>query len=130
MRRILLLAAAALLVNSACTPNADGTASEGGADANPSAVDDSPIVAEVAGVAITTAELDAWIKEDLFASEASNPNSLYALREAGIQRMISERGLQTLADQGGVSVDQLVADKITALGPVTDDHEPQPGRDA
>lgn len=117
MYRIRLIAIAALLASTACSPpteTTDPAASPSGA-AEPSAV-----AAEIDGMAITTNELDAWIKEDMFREQASNPTELYALRDAALPRLVAERRVSALAADAGVSVEQLLADKIAALGDVTD----------
>ncbi|MBW2269058.1 MAG: thioredoxin domain-containing protein [Deltaproteobacteria bacterium] len=118
MHRTRLIAVATLLASVACSPpNGDAGAD---AAAGAPATDTSEIAAEVNGVAITTDELDTWIKEDFFRSEASNPNSLYQLRDTALRRLVAERSLDAAASQAGVSPERLIADKVASLGAVTD----------
>ena len=124
MHRTRLIAVAAVLASVSCSAPSDGgdpEAATPGAASAPALADGSDIVAEVNGVAITTDELDAWIKEDLFRKQASNPNSLYELRDAALRRLVAERSIEALATEAGVSVDRLIADKVASRGPVTDE---------
>ncbi len=81
----------------------------------------SEIAAELNGVVITTAELDTWIKEDLFRSQAGTPTKLHELRERGIETLLVERVIELEASRLGVSPERLIEIEIEALGPVSDE---------
>jgi protein-disulfide isomerase len=112
----LRLAACLLLPLVACQPRdpADGPVtaeSEGTGE----------VAAEVEGVPITVAELDAWIKEDLFRSQTASAARLYELRENSLQRLIADRVLAIEAERRGVSGEKLIALEVAELGPVRDE---------
>jgi len=83
----------------------------------------SPEVARVGDRAITRAELDEWIEEELFleASDGRNPSRLYELRADALERMIDATAIEAAAAERGVSEDILIEQEIEALGPVGDD---------
>jgi protein-disulfide isomerase len=81
----------------------------------------SEIAAELNGVVITTAELDAWIKESLFQSQARTPAELYELRERGLEALLQERAIELEASRRGVSAERLIELETGALGPVGDE---------
>ncbi len=80
----------------------------------------SEVAAELNGVAITTAELDAWIKESLFRSQARTPVELYELRERGLEALLQERAIELEAGRRRVSPERLIELEMEALGPVGD----------
>jgi len=108
----------------ACQP-AEPSAPEGAATAPtpPVAADDEPgeLAAEIDGVAIRSAELDAWIKEDLFKRNAAGAAELYELRKSALDTLIGERLIGSAAAKRGLSAEQLIEQEIAALGPVTDE---------
>jgi protein-disulfide isomerase len=81
----------------------------------------SEIAAELNGVVITTAELDEWIKESMFQSQAGTPAELYKLRERGLEALLQERAIELEASRRGVSPERLIELEIDALGPVGDE---------
>lgn len=83
--------------------------------------DDSEIAAELNGTTITTAELDAWIKESLFQSQAGTPAELYELRERGLEALLETRAVELEAGRRGVSPERLIELEMDALGPVSDE---------
>jgi protein-disulfide isomerase len=87
----------------------------------PAADPRSELVAEVSGVPITTAELDAWIKEDLFRNRASSPARLYEMREEGLEHLVEERLIEIEASRRGVEPDEVIPLEVEALGPVSDE---------
>jgi protein-disulfide isomerase len=117
VRRLSVLGAGgvALLIAVACQPRASGPPASPG-EAAPA----GEIAARVGGVAITTTELDDWIKEDMFHDAASSPSRLYDLREDAIERMVEERAIELEAKRQGVTPDKLIESEVAALGPVTD----------
>lgn len=78
--------------------------------------------ATVKGVTITLAELDAWIKEDLFRRELGSDSysDLYQLRSTALERMIDEQLLAREAESRGLDPAVLLQTKVDARGPVTD----------
>ena len=79
------------------------------------------LAAELEGVPITTGELDAWIRDDLFRRSASSPSDLHDLRMAALDSILEERIVASVAQQRGVSPEELVAQQVAELGPVTDE---------
>jgi protein-disulfide isomerase len=108
---ILLLAAAAL----ACAR------SEGPADAGAGEAPGEP-VAEINGQSISSAELDAWIKEDLFRREFTSKrgSELFELRMRALDELLLERAIADEAKQREISEDALIDEEVAALGPVGD----------
>jgi len=114
MNRFLLPVAALVpLVALACQPSSNGA---------PSATSDPAlaVAADVNGEPVTVAELDEWIREDLFQAQAADPSQLYELRDAAIQRMFESRVLEIEARRRGVDVDTLIEQETEKLGAVTD----------
>jgi predicted DsbA family dithiol-disulfide isomerase len=81
----------------------------------------SEIAAELDGVVITTAELDEWIKEAMFRSQAGTPAELFELRERGLEALLQERVIEREASRRGVSPERLIELEMEALGPVDDE---------
>jgi protein-disulfide isomerase len=88
-----------------------------------SAQDASKTIATIDGQPITQAELDAWIKEDLFRqqTEDSAATELYELRARSLDHLIDERILAAEAKRRGVSTDDVIAAERKALGEVSDE---------
>ncbi len=100
-----------LLLAPACRPGDDAAAPVASASA---------VAAEVNGEPITVAELDKWIKEDLFRARAGEPSELFELRDRALGLMLEERVLEIEAKNRGVAVQTLLEGEVAALGPVTD----------
>ena len=100
-----------LLLAPACRPGDDAAAPVASAPA---------VAAEVNGEPITVAELDKWIKEDLFRARAGEPSELFELRDRALGLMLEERVLEIEAKRRGVDIEQLLEDEVATLGPVTD----------
>jgi len=83
--------------------------------------ENSEIAAELNGAVITTAELDAWIKDRLFQTQAGTPVELYELRERGLEAMLEQRAIELEASRRGVSPERLIELEVGALGPVGDE---------
>ncbi len=92
----------------ACTPAADPGAPTAQAPAAEAPAGEA--IARIGGEAVTTAELDAWIKEDLFRqqTEGKGAAALHQLRSEALERMIDERVLEAEAAREGVAVDALL----------------------
>jgi protein-disulfide isomerase len=106
-----LLLTAVVLALAGCQPKPEGSESQAGGE----------VAAEVNGVAITTGELDAWIKEDLFRARAENPSALFQLRQAGLRQMIENRVVEQEAEKRGVTEEVLLEQLAAELGPVSDE---------
>ena len=80
------------------------------------------VAAEVNGQVILVGELDAFIKDELFAQNTGNgaASKLYDLRMGSIQRMVDSRVIDDAAKAAGVSGEQLMAYEATKSGGVTD----------
>jgi len=98
-------------------PQASSPGAQGGDAAGATVV-----VAEIQGAPVTRAELDAWIKEDLFReqTEGKAPAELYQFRRSALDRMLTERVLEAQAAERGVSVQQLVVEGAGDAAGVTD----------
>jgi len=82
---------------------------------------DSIAAADVDGETITMAEVDAWIKRQLFdqATDNREPNKLYELRSRVLDDMINERLLEEAAAPLGITPDDLLqqeAEKQASVG--------------
>ena len=116
--RIHDVATATLLFALACqpAPSADAPATSG-PEAQTGAV-----VAEIDGVPITEAELDDWIKEELFAQQTRNSESkLYDLRSGALDRLISQRTLEIAAQNQNLDEEAVIDAAVAELGPISDD---------
>lgn len=80
------------------------------------------IVARVDGVEIDVAELDDFIKEQLFREKTRNrtPALLYDAREDALGQLVREKILDAEAARRGLAVEELVEREAAALGPVGD----------
>jgi protein-disulfide isomerase len=81
---------------------------------------DSAAAADLNGEAVTVAELDAWIKRELFdqATDDGDPSKLYELRSRALTEMIDERLMEEEAAARGLTRDELVrqeTEKHTAV---------------
>jgi len=71
---------------------------------------DSAAAAEIDGETVTLAEVDTWIKQQLFdqATDNGEPAKLYELRSAALDDMINERLLEEVAAPLGLTPDELI----------------------
>jgi len=88
----------------------------------PADADSQEVAAEVNGQVISVGELDAFIKDELFAQNTGNgaASKLYDLRMGSIQRMVDSRVIDDAAKAAGVSREQFMADEAAKAGGVTD----------
>jgi protein-disulfide isomerase len=109
MRAALACAAVAAILALACS-------SQNGAEEGA-----SQVVATVDGKAITLAELDGWIKQDLFDEQTRDrsPAALHQFRAERLERMIDERLLDAEARARNVSGEELMRQE-SARAQVTD----------
>ncbi len=82
---------------------------------------DSTAAAEVDGETVTLAEVDTWVKQQLFdqATDSREPTKLYELRSAALDDIINERLLEEAAAPLGLTPDELVrqeTEKRTSVG--------------
>lgn len=84
--------------------------------------DSATVVARVAGAPITAGDLDAWIRDDLFAREFADKGraEVFEIRSDALERMIDERLLEAEAKQRGVGVEQVLAQQLTNLAEIQD----------
>ncbi len=104
----------------ACSPGArDGGPSSSGTDAGAT---DTP-AAVVDGATITVAELDDWIKDQLWAqqTEGGDPMKTYELRSRALDNMINERLVAREAEKRGTTPDALVEAEAEKRLEVSDD---------
>jgi protein-disulfide isomerase len=109
--RAFLLAPLLLLALAGCNGKSKAVAEEGGAP-----------VATLGGETITQAELDAWIKDELWRNQTDdeNPTKVFSLRQRGLDRMIDQRLIDAEAKERGVTPDQLLDDEAAKRVNVTD----------
>lgn len=114
-----LVAALGALASVACS--AADTAKQTPA-ATPSATA-SDTVATVSGAPITMADLESWIKDDLYKRETAdkNPSALFELRSDALDRMIGERVVAAEAKKRGVTVDALLEEEAQKAPAVSDE---------
>jgi len=110
--------AAAALLSLACQAGDEGGTS---APAASPAAGSGEIAARIEGVAITTDEIDARAREELFKAKASTPSKLYDLRSQTLTRMLDEQVLEVAAQKRGVTPDELIAAELEAMGEVGED---------
>ena len=80
------------------------------------------VAAEIDGQAITVAELDERIRNDLFEAAArGGAPKLYELRSKALDKILEERVLEAAAQRHGISSDAVMQLEIEKLGPVTDE---------
>lgn len=80
-------------------------------------------VATVNGAPITMADLDGWIKDDLYKRETAdkNPSEMFELRSDALDRMIAERLLAAEAAKRGITVDALQQEEAAKTPAVTEE---------
>jgi protein-disulfide isomerase len=71
---------------------------------------DSTPAAEIAGETLTVGEVDAWIKEQLFAqaTDEREPSKLYEVRSGALEDIIDERLLEGEAAPLGLTPEELI----------------------
>jgi protein-disulfide isomerase len=119
-RRLPQLVACGALLATACTrpggssSDAAGTANEPGSDA---------VAGKIAGKEISIAELDAWIKDQLFrqATRDRNPTKTYELRNRALEQKAAEQALDAEAAKAGKDRDALLREEVEKRTNVTDD---------
>jgi protein-disulfide isomerase len=78
------------------------------------------VVAEFGDERITQAELDAFVRNDLFERESKRgSNRLFELRSAALERMINERLVDRAREGSGLDADAWVEARVTDQGGVT-----------
>ncbi len=109
-------AALALILPLACQPSQEPEQGAEGAGSG-------ELAARIDGVAVSVGELDAFIKEQLFAEHTRNrsPAILFEAREEALGELIRERVLAAEAARQSVSVAELIEQQTGTLGPVTDE---------
>ncbi len=114
---IALAAACVLPLLIACQAEPPGAAS-----VNAGGPEGAEIAAEIDGEVITVAELDEWIRNDLFDAQArGGASKLYQLRSKAMEQMLEERVLEAAAKRRGISSDEVLRLAIEELGPVSDE---------
>ncbi|HEU4427188.1 MAG TPA: SurA N-terminal domain-containing protein, partial [Myxococcota bacterium] len=106
-----LLAAAALLACNGNTPQS--VSGENGG---------TP-VAKIGSETITQAELDAWIKDELWRSQTEDGNAakVFSLRQRGLSRMIDQRLIDAEAERRHLDPDALLDQEAAKRVAVTDE---------
>lgn len=99
-----------------------GPAGETGSTTDTAEGDSSP-AAEIGDRVITVAELDDWIKEDLFERSSGNgdPLKLYELRKNALDQMLGEALVEREAETQGLTPDALVQQETAKRMAVTDE---------
>jgi len=82
---------------------------------------DSTAAADVDDEVVTVAEVDGWIKEQLFlqATDDRDPTKLYEIRSRALDELINERLLEQEATPRGLTPDELIrqeTEEQTAVG--------------
>lgn len=82
----------------------------------------SPTGDSTTGEPVNESDLDAWLRDDLFAEATADKDEagLYGFRSEGLERMIYERLLEREAERQGVDVAEL-HERATAGASVSDD---------
>ena len=86
----------------------------------PASDTDVRIVATLNDETITLAELDDWIRDDLFEREMSSKTGRYEVRSQALDRMINERLIERKAASRGYHAAGLIEAEVAALGPISD----------
>jgi protein-disulfide isomerase len=115
--RLWLVAAACMLCGFplACSTR-EGASPEGAAPSR-------QVVAEIGGKPVSLAELDAWIKEDLYKREMAqkNPSELFELRSDALDRMLAERLVSKEAQNKGLTSEELMKEQSAKAPAVTEE---------
>jgi protein-disulfide isomerase len=80
------------------------------------------VVAQISGKPVTLADLDAWIKEDLYKREVGDKNAaeLFEIRTEALERMVAERLVEHEAAQRGIKIEELMKQESAKAPAVTD----------
>ena len=115
MRLRLITSLALGLCALACQPK------DGGSPAAKSAAE-SAVVAQLDGRDISAAELEIWMKEDLYKRETSGKpaGEVYEAQTQALDAMLSELLVEQAAKQAGQTPEAYLEAQVLALGPVTD----------
>jgi protein-disulfide isomerase len=108
---------ARVLVGPACLLLAFSACQQGG----PGAGEQRELAAEIDGQAITVAELDERIKQELFESRTGSPAKLYELRSDVLEQMIRERLLEAEGKRRGVPAEAVVELEIKEMAPIPEE---------
>jgi protein-disulfide isomerase len=114
LRPVVPLSLALALAAAGCGPQSQ--------PASPAGSGSSEVVARLNGDDITGAELETWIKEQLYEREMGDKaaGEVYEARTRAIDELIAERVLADAAANAGKSPDDYLKAQADALGPVTD----------
>ena len=84
-------------------------------------------VARVGDEVVTLAELDDWIKDDLFAHQTSggNPAKLYDLRSRSLDQLVMQRVLAAEGARRNLTEEELIDADVAAMGEVSDEEVAQ-----
>ena len=84
-------------------------------------------VARVGDKVVTLAELDDWIKDDLFAHQTSggNPAKLYDLRSRSLDQLVMQRVLAAEGARRNLTEEELIDADVAAMGEVSDEEVAQ-----
>lgn len=110
-------AAALLGALVACTPQ------NGAGDAGTEAEGDTTVAARIGDEAITMAELDAWVKEELFRRQTGegDPAKLHEVRSEALQNLVNRRVIDAEAEARGVTPEELMSTETEERSQVSDD---------
>ncbi len=94
-----------------------------GAELAPSETQEAEAAARFGGEAITVAEVDSQIKEQLYqrATNGGNPSKVHELRIEALENLISQRLLDAAAAERGVSTEEMMEGVGGEAAPVTDE---------
>jgi len=81
----------------------------------------SQVAARLGDEPITFAELDDWIRNDLFARAWDTESDLFALRSESLERMVTERIVERAAAARNLGVDEFVAAEVDAMGEISEE---------
>jgi len=123
MTRVQILQRAAIPALLAVAVACGGRDSAGTGAAPATKAGGTEIVAKLNGRDIDAAELETWIKDDLYRREVGDKpaGEAYEVRAQAIDSLIDDRLLEDAAKKAGKTPDVFLADQVKALGPVTDD---------
>ena len=84
---------------------------------------DSTVAADIDDGTVTVAEVDGWIKEQLFiqATDDRDPTKLYEIRSTALDELIDQRLLEKAATPRGVTTDELVQQETEGQTTVSDE---------
>lgn len=118
LRPVLAICIPLLVLTLGCPPP-EKTAEQGPEDKEKGGT----VAAELNGETILVSDIDAWIKEQLFAqaSENQDPTKLYELRSKALDDMIHERLLEKEAAPLGISPDELVRQETEKRVKISDE---------